>query len=83
MISFTDVLHIPPIISRLALLSPESESAQLIRALDAYLDSKPVELIERCNFSRQEINTALAQYQTRAGRLRALDRLLTEKGIPA
>jgi hypothetical protein len=76
------VRSMPTIISRLVLVSPERESAQLIHAVDDYLDGKPTELIERCNIPRQPVKDALALYQTRIGRLRALNRLLDEMGIP-
>jgi hypothetical protein len=70
------------ILARLQVLNPASTPEQLARALDTYVAGSAVELISRCEFSRQELRELLARYQTRAGRLRALDRLLSKMGIP-
>lgn len=75
-------LEIDTIIARLALLSPESERGKLIQALDAYLEGESIGLIERCELPRDRVRTLVDAYQTKAGRLRGLNRLLTEMGIP-
>jgi hypothetical protein len=67
--------------ARLKILNPAASHEKIDRALDEYLEGKPIGVIEMCNLPRAQIMQATDTHQTVEARLQALDSVLSTMGV--